>query len=180
MTERDPEQFDVPLGDLPPEDLPLDELRRAWSEIGAPRPDAELAQCDEPTRAAVVWMQSAWSSVEVPAPVLPRRALTFSRRQYSLSHKQRLIVPLAAAAGALLALGAWLALQRFAPGVRPSAVSPAIAHDTTAAEQSPLSAGTTYLATGVEVASLAPDRLEACSGSVCLILLTPRSSPETP
>jgi hypothetical protein len=163
MTERDP---------LDDADLPLEELRRAWSRIEPPRPDSELAHTDERTRAAVEWMQSAWSRVEAPAPVLPARILPFSRAQ-------RLALPLAAAAGALLALGIWFALQRFAPGVRPVDME----HELTAAAEStdrdPTDAGPA-LAEGVQVASLAADRLEVCSGSVCLILLTPPSSPSTP
>ena len=164
MTERDPFEDD---------DLPLEELRSAWARIDSPLPQDELAQCDERTRAAVEWMRSAWSRVEVPAPVLPVRSVRFHRAQ-------RFVLPLAVAAGVLVALGVWLALQRFAPGVRPDVVSPEIAHRTTPAEQAAPDAGTTYLASDIEVASLAPDRLEVCSGSVCLILLTPPSAQKTP
>jgi hypothetical protein len=164
MTERDP---------LDDADLPLDELRRAWSRIEAPSPQDDLAQCDQRTRAAVEWMRNAWSRVEVPEPVLPARSVRFRRAQ-------RFVLPLAAAAGALVALGIWLALQRFAPGVRPESVSPQIAQQSTSAEGTTQEEGSAYLATGVEIASLAPDRLEVCSGSVCLILLTPQTSPQTP
>jgi hypothetical protein len=163
MTERDP---------LEDDDLPLEELRSAWARIDSPLPQDELAQCDERTRAAVEWMRSAWSRVEVPAPVLPARSVRFHRAQ-------RFVLPLAVAAGALVALGVWLALQRFAPGVRPDSVSPEIALDTTPAEAG-AQAGSTYLARDIEVASLAPDRLEVCSGSVCLILLTPPTAQKTP
>jgi hypothetical protein len=164
MTEPDP---------LDDSDLPLDELRRAWSGVEVPSVPDDLAQSDERTRAAVEWMRSAWSRVDVPAPVLPTRTLRWHRAQ-------RFALPLAVAAGALVALGIWFALQRFAPGVRPDVVRPEIAQQTTPPEESAPEEGSAFLSSGVEVASLAPDRLEVCSGSVCLILLTPDSAPQTP
>jgi hypothetical protein len=164
VTERDP---------LDESDLPLEELRRAWSRIDAPSPLDDLAQSDERTRAAVEWMRSAWSRVEVPAPVLPARTPRFRRAQ-------RFVLPLAAAAGALVALGIWFALQRFGAPVRPEDVSTKVAQQTTPSEGSAPEEGSAFLASGVEVALLARDRLEVCSGSVCLILLTPESAPKTP
>jgi hypothetical protein len=164
MTERDP------LDDADP---PLDELRRAWSRIAPPAVQDDLAQSDERTRAAVEWMRSAWSRVEVPAPVLPARSVRFRRAQ-------RFVLPLAVAAGALVALGIWFALQRFAPGVRPDVVSTEIAQQSTTTEGTAPEEGSAFLSSGVAVASLAADRLEVCSGSVCLILLTPDSAPKTP
>ena len=164
MTELDP---------LDDSDLPLDELRRAWSGVEAPSVPDDLAQSDERTRAAVEWMRSAWSRVEAPAPVFPARVVRFQRAQ-------RFVLPLAAAAGGLFALGIWFALQRFTTGVRPDVVSPEIAQQTTSSEGAAPEEGSTFLSSGVEVASLAPDRLEVCSGTVCLILLTPESAPKTP
>ena len=159
-----------PLDDA---DLPLDELRQAWSRVEPPSVSDDLAQSDARTRAAVEWMRSAWSRVEVPAPVLPTRTLRWHRAQ-------RFALPLAAAAGALVALGICFALQRFAPGVRPLVVSTEIAQQVTSPEGSAPDEGSAFLSSGVEVAALAPDRLEVCSGSVCLILLTPESAQKTP
>jgi ferric-dicitrate binding protein FerR (iron transport regulator) len=146
------------------EELPLDELRRAWATAEPPRPDAALDAADASTRAAVAWMQAAWNRVEAPAPVVPL-ALRARRRGW-----RRWAQPLAAAAGVLVALGAWLALQRIPGGARPGGVDT----ETTAQVEGPAPA---LPDTKVEVAALAPDRVELRSGPVRLILLTGEDSP---
>jgi len=253
MTERD-------------DDLPLDDLRRAWSQLGAPRPDAELDACDEPTRASVAWMQQAWSRVQVPQPASneedlahsderTRAALTWIHRAWSNVEAPQPSIPasrsaslderplravapsstpeqhdavaqraassvqserspsgtvahptlrnatsdaalrssssgnprnrvrlrnalLSLAAAALATLGIWIALQRSTPGVRPQDVGNAVAENDVSTHPAPELSP--ELATDdVQLAALSPERVELCSGPVCLILLTGESSPRT-
>lgn len=151
----------------PDDGLPLDELRRAWAAAEPPPPDPDLDQADASTRAAVAWMQAAWSRVEAPVPVAP---LALRARR---SGWRRWAQPLAAAAGVLLALSAALWLQRSGPAVRPGGVDT----ETTAQIEGP---APTRPDTDVEVAALAPDRVELRSGPVRLILLTGEDSPQNP
>ena len=146
-------------------DLPLDELRRAWERLETPRPEPELEDCDPRTRAAVAWMQAAWSRVEAPAPRVPlaRPAL----------RPQPWMLPLAAAAGVLLALAVVFALQRLGVGVRPADVDTPIA-----AQPASQGAPAPRPDDAVELAALAPDRVELRSGPVRLILLTGGDSPQ--
>ena len=146
-------------------DQPPADLRRAWSRLEPPRPDPDLEGSDEPTRAAVEWMRAAWSRLEAPAPVVP---LALHRRR---SGWRRWAQPLAAAAGVLVALGVWLALQRLEPGVRPDGVDTETTARTHVGEPAPVP-----LDDGVELAALAPDRVELRSGPVRLILLTGEAS----
>jgi hypothetical protein len=73
----------------------------------------------------------------------------------------------------LLALSAAFWLQRSGPGVRPDGVDT----ETTAQVDGPVAA---LPDTDVEVAALAPDRVELRSGPVRLILLTGEDSPQNP
>jgi hypothetical protein len=228
MTERDDD------------DVPLDDLRRAWSQLGAPRPDAELADCDEPTRAAVAWMQVAWSRVQVPQsssadaelaqrdertrvalawmqeawsnvqaplPSIPAERAAASRSAVraddgsTVSHpilraaagdatfrnrssgrprnRARLRTALLSlAAAALAALGLWTLLQRSKPGVRPGDVGNAVAGND-GSEQPAIESAPALAADDVQLAALSPERVELCSGPVCLILLTGEGSPRT-
>jgi len=155
-----------------PVDLPLEDLRRAWARLDAPQSAPELEVCDERTRAAVAWMQKAWGRVEAPAPVVPHTA--FRRAS------PRWMLPLAAAAGALLALGVWIALQRSTSGVRPEGVSQPSAERTTQPQESAPGGASGLIEGEVELAALAADRIELRSGPVRLILLTATASPHHP
>ena len=129
-------------------ELPLDELRAAWSRLSAPAPRAEA---DRATQASIAWMRSAWDSLESPAPD-PRVLLRHRARA------ERAAITSWAAAAAVIIGGIVFALQRLAPPARPG-IERAVMDSTPSANKP-------------YIAAIEPGRLEMRSGPVRLILLT--------
>jgi hypothetical protein len=144
------------VGEHERDDLPLDELRRAWRGLEPRLPAEELEESDAKTRASVEWMRAAWSSCEVPEPrvpaLRPRRWL-------------RTVVAGLAAAAVLLAL---LRLTKNEPAVQHS--------DPVARFESaePITPITPENVAGPQLASLSSDQVELRSGPVRLILMKGR------
>jgi hypothetical protein len=134
-----------------PDDLPLDELRRAWRGLEPELPAEDLSEVDPTTRASVEWMHAAWSSLQVPAVRVPSRRLVHP--------VLRLAAGLAAAAAVLASL--WLAgnqgrLQRSEDFARSESEAPIAPNHLE----------------GPQLASLSSEHVELRSGPVRLVLLT--------
>jgi hypothetical protein len=133
-----------------PVDALGDALRRAWSELSAPEPDAPAG--DPAEEAAAAWMRAAWSALEPPPAELPFAVRRRARRAR--------LAPLALAAGLTgLAAAAVLAMvvalrERAAEHADALARAGAEAHEET-----------------IEVAAVDAGRMELRSGPVRLILL---------
>lgn len=131
-------------GDVP--DLPLDELRSAWSSLEAPEPRPDAA-----TVASVEWMRAAWRALPVPAA---DPSVLVSRRRRA---ERQTIATWAAAATVLLA-GIAFSVQRLTPPARSGVEVTAIGGEPSS--------------TKPYIAAVESDRVEMRSGPVRLILLT--------
>lgn len=153
--------------DREPDDLPLDELRRAWRGLASPLPAEELDDCDAGTRASVEWMQAAWSSLEVPEPRVPHsRPQLAPQFAWQRSPRRALESALPYAAAAALLVTLWFA------GSEQSLQRPEqVARSQTEAPLNP----SDY--EGPQLAALSSDHLELRSGPVRLILLKDQRTP---
>lgn len=139
---------------------PLDELRRAWSELEAPEPDA--AQADPQTLAALGWMRGAWAELEAPAlpeslqrpPAQPGPVQDRPAPARGLRARSQELLALAAALVTALVLGA---LQQRASR-------------STRSIETPL-AGVTAQLEPVQVTPLGDGELELRRGRVRLVLI---------
>ena len=142
------------------EELPLDELRAAWTSLRPREPAEEADQADARTGEVVDWLRAAWGTVE--APVLQRPGPRVPAGRLLFLRGSRLAKGVAAAAVVLVAFGSWALFQRPAPDVR----SP---DEDMQVHVPPAPAD------GPRVASLGPDYIELRSGPVRLILFDGRN-----
>ena len=85
---------------MTPTNDPLDSFKNAWEGLEPQQPGGDLDQEHAETQRAVAWMQEAWTALEIPTPVVPKRRQ--SRRWFPLPLRY------AAAAAILLAVGSGL------------------------------------------------------------------------
>jgi hypothetical protein len=150
----------------------LEPLRRAWEELEVPEPAPERS-ADVAERAALEWVRRTWERVEPPAPVRspwPRPAPAAARTRRW---------PWIAAAAAAGLAGFWLATapSREEPPGTAGSPEPAIARTELPAKGSGATEEHSTPPAEVELAHVAPDRMELRSGSVRLILLTQSAGP---
>lgn len=147
---------------------PLEEIRRAWSELEAPEPEA--AQADPETLAALGWMRAAWAELEAPAlskgtqrpTILPEPVLDGPAPGPNLRARSKELLALAAALVTALVLGALQ--QRASRSTRPI--------------ETPL-AGVTAQLEPVQVTPLGDGELELRRGRVRLVLINTNTNVET-
>ena len=79
---------------------PIDALRAAWRDLGAPPADRQLEREDPAVQAAVRLLRRAWRDIEIPPAAPPRRRAARARGA---------LARIACAAAVLLAAGLFVA-----------------------------------------------------------------------
>lgn len=155
---------------------PGDPLRGLWDAVAAPPPHRALADEDAETRAAVDWLRRAYARV-APAAAPARRAARPAARSQR-RWPRLLAAPAAAAALLLLARALFFDPGPAAPSTLPVAAGAASA-PAPASPEPPPAAPVPGRAPGVQLLASDPARVEMRSGSVRLILLHPRTEPNS-